>query len=440
MAHITKEVDISRIYLQNDNPRHERIENESEIISHLITNESVKGLARHIAEAGATSPLERIAVIAHPTVRDAYVAVEGNRRICAMKLLKDPDKAGTEAHKKYFRSLSAKMERPPSKLEVAVFKDMETARPWISLRHEGLQDGAGTKSWNPEQKARFNTQGNSKNPNIQASLLVDYARRQRLLSPEKIDALPVTTLTRYLSNPQFREMLGLIDNRSLKINVSLVEFNRVVARFLLDTLQRIDIVNSRTSAKDRRDYADQLRKEGAAPITREVTPVDISAAHRIPALKNITANSSKQRNNSSPDNRSNVIPSSFKVSISEPVLKRLYDELRKLDAEHFSFAATYLFRAVIEQITTLFLKRKGLPSNGELHTKLERMAEALKADGIDDRQLKNLRTMANDTHSRYSPQTLGHFVHGGAVPTRTDAIKAWDSIEQVIAIVLTKLQ
>src|ERR1019366_7905122 len=141
MTYSIKEVDVSRIYLANNNPRHDPIENEPEIIQYLITHEKIKPLARHIANAGHTSPVERIAVIAHPKVKNAYITAEGNRRICALKLLADPDKADTEANKRYFRSLSLLMANPPGKLDAVVFSNIQAARPWMSLRHEGEQGG-----------------------------------------------------------------------------------------------------------------------------------------------------------------------------------------------------------------------------------------------------------------------------------------------------------
>jgi len=52
MTYLIKEIDVSRIYLVNENPRHDPIENEPEIIQYLITHENVKPLARHIANAG----------------------------------------------------------------------------------------------------------------------------------------------------------------------------------------------------------------------------------------------------------------------------------------------------------------------------------------------------------------------------------------------------
>lgn len=445
MTYSIKEVDVSRIYLANENPRHDPIDTEPEIIQHLIAKEHVKPLARHIAKAGSTSPLERIAVVSHPKVKNAYIAAEGNRRICALKLLADPDKADSEANKKYFRELSDGMDVPPSMIEAVIFSDLQAARPWMSLRHEGEQGGVGTRPWDANQKARFNAQaGNAQNPNIQASLLIDYARNQKLLSSKDLDAISITTMTRYLSNPVFRDTLGLKDSKTLAITVPAEEFVRVVVRFLSDILDPTSGVNSRTKIEDRKNYAHKLRKEGVAPTTRGLEPLDVANTPR--SNKNSSTQSGKstttKRNNRSPDDRRHVIPSNFAVHINDRVLKRLYDELKGLDAESFPFAATYLLRAVIEQIATLFLSQNGKKhDDAELHPKLARVADLLEKEyGMTDRQLKFLRTMSSDKESRYSPATLGHFVHGGAIPTHTHAIKMWDSLELIIKTTLEQLK
>lgn len=443
MKYIIKGIELGRIYLDNENPRHDPIKNEPEIIAYLIANEGVKPLARHIAEAGGTSPLERIAVVAHPKVKGAYVAAEGNRRVCAIKLLSDPDKADSEANKKYFRSLALRMTNRPSELEAVVFESMDLARPWVSLRHEGEQGGIGIKAWNPEQKARFSAKGTSSpNANIQAMLLLDYARDHNLLDPQEISRLSITTLTRFLSNPVFRDLLGLTDNKTLTIQVPTDEFRRVVIRFLTDALSSSSGVHSRTSVVDRKAYAEKLRTDDVAPVTRGQPLVDLNASPsvRSPRAEPIASTPSATRNSPSPDDRRKVIPRGFSARIHHKTLKRLYDELRSLDAEDFSFAATYLLRAVIEQMATQFLQQEGIAIPRELNGKLAGVAEVLKGQGLKDRQLKALRTMASDKDSRYSPDTIGHFVHGGAIPTRVDAIKTWDSIEPVISIVLAQLK
>ncbi len=437
MSHEIKQVGLDRIYLDNDNPRHDPIDSEHEIIGHLLKRENIKAIARHIAESKSLSPLERIAVVAHPKVPGAFVAVEGNRRICALKLLSDPDKARHAADRSYFQGLADKMVTVPHTLEVVIFSDKTTARPWISLRHEGEQGGIGTKPWNPGQKARFNTQGSDRrNPDIQSLLLKEYAAKKAFLESDQISAVSLTTLTRYLTNPVFRAALGLEDNRTLSISVPEDEFDRAIKRFLSDTLDRDSGVNSRTNADQRKAYAEKLRAEGIAPLTRGLPLFDISIGPRPTTVKPAKTS----RNNRNPDDRKHVIPKTFTAHISDKVLKRLYDELRTLEAETFSFAATYLLRAVIEQAATLYLRQQGHSVPGELHVKLDRVAKALDAVGMTDRDLKVLRTMSSDKDSRYSPDTIGHFIHGGAVPTHTHAIRLWDSIEPVMKTILGQLK
>jgi len=445
MAFQIKEIDVSRIYLDNDNPRHDPIKTESEIIHHLIAHEHIKPLARHIADVGQTSPLERVAVIAHPKVKNAYVAAEGNRRLCAIKLLADPDRADNETNKKYFHELSSGMQHRPTKVEAVIFQNKQEARPWMALRHEGEQGGIGTRSWNPKQKARFNAQGdNAQNPDIQATLLIDYAHKQKLLPMQQLNSISITTITRFLSNPVFRDMLGLEDNKTLTITVPQDEFNHVVTRFLSDALNAESGVNSRTDAEDRKKYAHKLKKENVAPATRGLDPMDAMSA---PVRKKqnpsrAMAGTASKRNNRSPDDRKHIVPSGFAAHISDKILKRLYDELKEIDAEIFPFAGTYLLRAVLEQMTTLFLRQNGKKhDDAELHPKLARLATLLEESyGMSSRELKFLRTMSTDKDSRYSPSTLGHFIHGGAVPTHTNAIKMWDSLEPIIGRILEELK
>lgn len=430
-------VELNRIYLDNENPRHNPIEDEHQIIAHLVANESIKALAKHIAEsAGQTSPLERIAVIAHPKVSGAYIALEGNRRICALKLLSDPEKASTEKDRAYFRTQAKIAEKIPRSIEVVIFKDRNAARPWISIRHEGPQNGVGTREWDSSQKARFNAQGPSaNNPNIQSLLLKNYALKQKLLSESDASKISITTLTRYLSNPVFRHMLGLADNKSLNVLVPQGEFNTVIKRFLTDALRENSDVNSRTNVTQRKAYAQKLLNEGVAPVTHAETAIDLSLLAEVENKK-----PAKNRNNRSPDDRNTVIDPKFSAHIHDKVLKRLYDELRHINAKEFSFAATYLLRAVIEQTATLYLKQHGEPTNDQLHIKLQKLAQLLSDNGMSKHELKFLRTMASKQDSSYSPDTLGHFVHGGAIPTHTEAIKLWDNLEKILGYVFGQLK
>lgn len=348
---------------------------------------------------------------------------------------------------------------------------MNERRP-LELRHKGAQEGRGIKAWGTDEQARFDLQGNANNPNARALLLVDYARKHDLLLDEELKKINLTTLTRYLSNRVVRHTLGIADAKYLQITAPIPEFERVLVRFLRDSLGENPQVHSRSSATEREAYAETLRKDGAAPEKRDMTPyqprveqpliedklpsppyahpslpdaaelpTDDSPKHDAlaggPPLDDEASEVPTQRDNRSFDKRKFVIKSDFSVRITDPALKRLYDELKKLEAAEFAFSSVYLLRSVIEKGTAVYLKRRSITPKRELHEKLAQLADQLKIDGMSDRELKILRTISvNGRDDPYSPDTLGHYIHGGAIPEKTYALRYWDTLEKIMRHVL----
>lgn len=466
MAFEPKTIALSKIYLDPENPRHEALPDEQAIIHYLIAQEQVRKLAKDIAEAGSLSPLEPIAVIQHSKVKSGYTVVEGNRRICSLKLLADPDKAGSENDRRYFSGLVKGMEKGINRVQAIVFDSREAAIRWFSLRHRGEQDGVGTKRWDASQIARFNLRTNSRDPNLQALLLIEYAKIQKLLSLNDINQLNITTLTRFLSNPVFRHQIGLANRNDIKINVPDAEFNRALTRFLSDSIDPGSDVHSRTSAADRKAYASQLVKDGdaatghtriahtpgegpysgeesylEAPTHQEMNPGSSTAGGKVlgdTGTQPATADSTRDLPN--PDRRRKVVQSSFSARINDKILRRLYRELKEIDAVDFTIAATALFRSVLEKSTSLYLQSVGIKPDGKLDEKLKQLAKQLNSEGKGDRELKFLRTIAtNGKDGDYAPDTLGHYIHGGAVPTPAYVFRFWDSMEPILRHTLNKV-
>jgi hypothetical protein len=440
MQHQIKDVLLRRIYLDNENARHDPIDNEPEIIAHLIEHEFVKTLARDIANRGSTSPLDRIAVVPHPEIKEAFVTAEGNRRLCALKLLDDPDRA-PEGERSFFRQLADKLANPIHTLEVVVFPDRTAARPWVSLRHEGPQDGIGTRSWTPRQKARFDEAGNRPtNPNILSVLLLDYALKHKLITDAEYRRISVTTITRYLENSVVRNTLGLMSRWDLKINVPESQFQAAVQKFLKDSLAGGKSgVTSRTNKQEREAYANRLRKENIAPSDRLKRPLQLDPKSSKPGVP--ASPTAARRHTRNPDLRSHVIPTDFVIPIKDRLLKRIYDELRGIDTEEFSFATAYLFRAFVEQSLRIFCKRHGLGHDAELHILAARVADKLEHDGVlKPLELKPLRMMASERDSRLSPESLGSWIHGAMIPTRTEINRRWESLQQCLEAVLLRLK
>lgn len=437
-----KSIAVSRVYLDPQNPRHGEMTDEPSIIHHLLEKEDVKPLAKHIADVGGTSPLELIAVIPHPKIKGGFIATEGNRRMCALKLLADPDKAKLEKDKKYFRTLSSALKEPITHVNAIVFDDREIARQWFSLRHEGEQGGVGTKGWDAQQKARFSMQDGGRTPNALAVLLKDYALERGILSADDLEPISITTLTRYLSNPVLRHALGLESATQLQITVPTDQFDHALSKFLHDAMTPGSGVSSRSDAAARKRYAEQLVADGYAPTTRGLPPTfpgssELNQTEEAPAADQTIAEGvgkGKSRNKRNPDDRKFVVPPGYVANIDDAGFQRIFHELRKIEVVRFPFAAIYLLRATIEQATVLYLKKFNVSPPKELHQKLNRAADLMEASGLDRnvKAIKWLRKMGSNVHSEYSPDTIGNFVHGGANPTSVYVVRGWDNFEPVM--------
>jgi hypothetical protein len=431
-----EELALSRLLLDNENPRHDPIDNEPEIIAQLIKSERVVALARAIAKKRGTSPLENIGVLEHSKIKGQYVVAEGNRRVCALKLLRDPQKAPTAQLKRTFAELKAEAGKLPDKVHVVLFADEDEANYWKGLRHQGEQEGVGTRAWGAEAKTRYAAMtGTAKNSNIVAVQLLDYAAKNKLIDKDDRDALSVTTVTRYISNPVVRNALGLASSKEFLIQAPVAEFNNAIQSFLQDAVPREGEdapVNSRTDSKEREDYAAELRRKGHAVKTRlakAVTPKAAAAATTVGG-----------KNSRSADKRPHVVPVDFKAQIRSSVLKRVFDELRRIDPSEFSFATGYLLRAFLEQLAHQFAIDHGIGTTGELHLVIGRIATHFEKANAGQKVVKPLRVMESDRHSRLSPDTLGAWVHGSEIPSAAELKRRWDSLQAALRAMLDGLK
>lgn len=428
-------VPLSKIYLDNGNPRHEVIDNEEDLIANLVKKERVLALAQDIAVHGL-SPIERLAVVRHPKVSSAYLVVEGNRRLCALKLLRDPRRAPTAKVRDAFQKLRQGAKQS-AEIEVALFENTEEARHWMKVRHLGEQEGVGVRKWNAEQKARFDDGSSGANPNSLALELMDYAAKASLINAEDRSRISITTLTRYLSNPLVRDAIGITSRHALEIDAPQDEFDVAAKAFLEDAAQEDDPpVHSRSGKDDRVAYAASLRTRGVARksrITEAVVPSAIVSKR-------------KNRHSQNPDHRSRIVPPSFRAKIKDRLLKRIFDELRTIDP-NLSFAGIYLLRSFVERLANLYAKENRL-GDGRLHAVLGKCVKHLESNSqlISEfgqarlnRLTKNLRVAASNSDHWLSPDTLGHLAHGGDTPTASDLKRRWDGLEDSISLLLRGL-
>jgi hypothetical protein len=268
----TVDVDIDRIYLDQENPRHEPFKTEADAIDYLCRDEQVIELARDIVEHGL-NPLEMFGFFRERSAKAGraaiYIAAEGNRRLCALKLLNDPDLAPKNIRSEV-ENLAERWS-PIEQVRGVVFSEREDAKLWLDRIHGGQQNGAGRRPWNAEQKQRFS--GGTKNK--VALEILDFAESQGIISAED-RRKRLTTAQRFLSNVIFREELGVVvdkENRTY-INRPKEEFKNLLSKFISDLLEGTT-VNSRAIKPTIDEYARSLRsfpgisaeKVDAVPLT-----------------------------------------------------------------------------------------------------------------------------------------------------------------------------
>ena len=127
-------VPISSLCLDLENPRHESAPNERAALARLVAEEGVVSLAKDIAARGELSPIDGIGVLPHPKESRLYIVAEGNRRVAALKLLRDPDSSPDNACKAAIERALAKGTVPAGRVEVLEFRDEDDAYTWKSLR------------------------------------------------------------------------------------------------------------------------------------------------------------------------------------------------------------------------------------------------------------------------------------------------------------------
>jgi hypothetical protein len=257
---------IERIHLFAENPRHGKITDPDKIISYLLRDEQVFELAKSIAERSA-NPLELIGVVRIDDEKDSgeptYEVWEGNRRVCAMMLLNDPDKA-PQKWRKRFEELSKDVDLIET-VDGRVFDDPEELRFWMRNIHNGAQGGRGRKDWGPDEQHRDNpTRKNA----IAFELLERAEAADLITSSQRRNTL--TTLQRYVEKPALREILQADDTdpANVKFGRAKADFDKLLKRLIEDLIA--GVISSRKNEDQVVEYAKNLEHAaGLEPVDEE---------------------------------------------------------------------------------------------------------------------------------------------------------------------------
>ena len=422
-------IDIKRLHLNPENPRHSPLVQQPEIIKALYSSEEVQALARDIANRGALSPLDVLGVYEMPDHPGHYVTLEGNRRTCALILLADPARAPTPEARAYLEN-AAQGQSVPMQVPAFVFPTKQAADQWIDLRHMGAQGGVGIRSWSADQQANALARRNGEGPvsaaarqNLLAHAVLKRLKDTGLISPEQSQAVSLTTIARYLTTPAVRALLGLAHHERMEYTHDPAEVDRALQRLVLDSLEKRPgedhlRVTSRSNADGRRAYAQGLAAEGVAPVTLLSSPVAPPAINK-PASKSV-----RQTSTRNPNLETRLLTTSFTVNHDDKVLGYLRQEMLKLKVADHAFSCNYLLRAFVERVMTLFLvKREAHRDKMSDRDLTQACAREMQTAGAKRGVYDIVNKAGSNDATPYNLACLGTAIHGGHIPTQRDLVK-----------------
>lgn len=365
-------ISVDRIFLDHENPRHKPYQSQAEVIEYLCKDEYVFELSKDISKHGL-NPLELFALIPQSKSKDknsTYYVAEGNRRMCAVKLLNDPELAPANKRKDFEKA--AERATTVKDIQAVIFNNKEEVDLWLDRIHGGVQGGIGRKPWNAEQKTRHI--GDKKN--ILAQDILDYAVKKKIISNED-RRNKLTTVQRYLSNRLMREAMG-IDNSNIEDisrNRTQEDFDLLLEKFLKDLMD--GKVNSRSNAKDIEDYSRELGStEGQSG--KRINPVSLSSE---PSSK------SKTKKTKSPGKPSKPQRLDYEEEIDKKLkslpnykLERIYYSVCSINLESHTSLISVGVWSFIESLTA----KAGRDSKTDFHTFLSPLR--LQTMGLGNRE------------------------------------------------------
>lgn len=442
---ITIKVDVEKLHFDLKNPRFSKLSDQRDALHSFCLERHARKivlLAEHISDAGL-NPSELLIVIADER-RGHYIALEGNRRLAAMKLLAVPARISetplSKAYQARLRRASAEgLDADRRKIHCVLMPSREEANEWIPLKHTGENEGVGVVQWDGEETARFR----GSDPGYK---LLDYVKSKVKLSDEaneKISRFSVTNLDRLIGDPDFRESIGIELKRGSIFFTHATDEVLAALRVIIEDIATKRIkVNDIKLKKDRERYLDKIA-EHLPTSTRLSEPIDFEGnptqQETKPEVNVEQKPATRTRPHKSPLERSTVIPKNCHFYVYSDKIAEVVKELRDLEVDRFSIAATGLIRTLIDTSTHEYVEkmridvernRQGQP---DLKDRIRKSINDFKARTNQTEAAKAAENALLTPHGAIFVDSLHLGLHGRIVHPRPDTLRiGWNEIEKYV--------
>lgn len=391
MGNRFKELPVSEIVVYEDNPRFIRSFTQVEAIGKIVRadkkGKELCSLAESILLYGQ-NPLELVGVVYDEKI-GRHVAVEGNRRLTAIKLYLNPDLAGdNRAVQNAFRNLGQKYSATgttmPESLRCCEFDTIEETNYWITLKHTGKNEGAGLVEWNRVQSKRQAIKTGTEVPD-RGFQLVEWLASVNALDRVGItdyeDISNTSTLLRVINDPSVLNGFRLAFSNGVFSSFDEDFSVRCIARVIKELNTNALPVTRVYTAEDRQAYLREVTGEMTEVVGSEDTSSSVAnesfeplhdgslgfaAGHDEPEEPDVSDNGEPDTGDTRSNAKSPGVPSLQNRSrfvmrrtgkltnITQAKASQIYSELSKVNCDTMPVASAFLLRSIIEETGRCF--------------------------------------------------------------------------------------
>lgn len=443
----TKSLKLDSLDLDLENPRIKLATDQRDAMQKILNEQKVKlvNLAESIAAKGF-NPMDRFLILRSHLRAGKFIVLEGNRRLLASKLLKNPSLITSlhmsDTFRKRLQRASQKFD--PTKHEHVDCYEVATRAEgidWIRQRHNREDGGRGIVPWSAVQGARFR----GREPVLQAfDFVLEHGGFTDDYKEQISATFPISTLERLISTPSVRAAIGLdIDKGKLQTTLPPEEVLKPLKRMVVDLADKnINVTKLKSKAQQdtyvagfkHADTADLTKATGKAIAVDTITDKDF-AAKPTPTPKKRASKSGA---------RTNVVPKTCKLNIPTAKIAGIYGELKTLQLSKHVHAIGVLLRVFLEMSVDDYLENKAKVSltfkdpknptqtrDKKLKDKLKDTIDHMVANGAVEKDFKGVKDAMHDVTNPFSIDTLHAYIHNRFfTPTDKHLVTGWDNAQR----------
>lgn len=472
-----KEFQLNDLTLWDANPRLYGYDN-SDIVIAMISNqgEKIYRLAKNIVEKGLIEP---IAVLKDNNIN---LVKEGNRRIVALMILKNPDIINNYIEKPKDRNLKNRLKNLSNNASSDISFNKIIARVYdieyedeldnyIENRHMGENKGIGVVGWNANQKANWDILRGNSQPITQFLI---YLKENNILTLREIRGVTKTNWERIFTSKRFQDYLSISRINKEIITPTISENSKLKYKIIADELKNksVKIVYDDEARQELLEKVDKIYCElineeqniqenfltgSSSKLPSSYDDKSTSELKGSTTIKSITPNDDKNNSDHKTESqppsgakidlykiskRNFVLPEHFNYKTKSTKINQMLLELHAIKVDTFPIASSILLRCFIEQLSKCYADENKIEYNDStaLHSLINTCATHLKDNKLISKELhSNIHGVTKNPNKSYISILHGIIHQPETFPQRDVIIEIFDVLEEYCKQILINL-